>query len=102
MNAIKGVVKNGRIEIAIPPDWPEGMEVRIGPLPATETDGLREEDWSDTPEGIASWRKWYDSLEPLIMTPEEKSAWQVARSSLKDFEKARFFERAEKLRRMWP
>ena len=70
-------------------------------MPKEETLGVREEDWSDTPEAIASWLQWYDSLEPLEMTPEEEAEWQAARQAQKDFEKARLFEHAEKLRRMW-
>jgi len=60
-----------------------------------------EDDWSDTPEAIAEWLKWYDSLEALIFTKEERAAWETARSDQKEFEKATFVQRAEKLRRMW-
>jgi hypothetical protein len=41
--------------------------------------GIREEDWSNTPEAIAAWLKWYDSNEPLLFTPEEETelaAWR--------------------------
>ena len=62
---------------------------------------VREENWPDTPETIAAWLKWYDSLEPLIFTDEERAAWEAARREQKEFEKATFAERAEKLRRMW-
>jgi hypothetical protein len=37
-----------------------------------------EEGWDNSPEGIAPWLKWYDSLQPLIFTPEEEAdteAW---------------------------
>jgi hypothetical protein len=37
-----------------------------------------EEGWDNSPEGIASWLKWYDSLQPLIFTREEEAdteAW---------------------------
>jgi hypothetical protein len=29
MNAILSVVKNGRIEVDAPPDWPDGAPVRV-------------------------------------------------------------------------
>ena len=28
MNAIQSVVKNGRVEVDAPPDWPDGTPVR--------------------------------------------------------------------------
>ncbi len=33
---------------------------------------------SNSPEAIADWLEWYDSLEPLLLTPEEEAdadAW---------------------------
>ncbi len=51
MNAIKAIVKGGRIALNVPDDWPEGTEVVIEPL--TESIGLSEEDWPTTPEEIA-------------------------------------------------
>jgi hypothetical protein len=32
MNAIKGIVQNGRVNLETPPDWPEGCAVLIEPL----------------------------------------------------------------------
>jgi hypothetical protein len=32
-----------------------------------------EEDWSNSPEADADWLAWYDSLEPLEFTPEERA-----------------------------
>jgi hypothetical protein len=29
MNAIQSVVKNGRVEVDAPPDWPDGTPVRV-------------------------------------------------------------------------
>jgi uncharacterized protein (DUF433 family) len=48
MTAIKGVIKNGRIEVATPPDWPEGCEVIIEALPgAANNAGLDALAWRD-------------------------------------------------------
>lgn len=42
-----------------------------------------------------------DGIEPLIITPEEEAEWEAARKAQRDFEKARFEEKAETLRRGW-
>jgi hypothetical protein len=101
MSAIKGIYKDGRVVLETPADWPEGTEVMVHPVGSEDLLGVREEDWPETPEAIAAWLKWYDSLEPLIFTDEERVAWEAARQEQKEFEKATFAERAEKLRRMW-
>ncbi len=31
-----------------PDDWPEGIEVRIEPVPIAGSIGIRDEDWPDT------------------------------------------------------
>jgi len=44
--------------------------------PATEANS--DEAWDNSPEGIADWIRRYDSLEPLLMTPQEEAeaeAW---------------------------
>jgi hypothetical protein len=101
VQAIKGIYKNGQIELKRSANWPEGTEVVVKPVPHDETFGIREEDWSDTPEAIAEWLRWYDSLEPLIMTPEEEAEWQAARQAQKDFEKANFEKRSERIERLF-
>ncbi len=101
MNAIKATWRDGKIIPLGPIDWPEGTELMIEPLAETRTLGIREEDWPTTPEAIEQWVKWYDSLEPLIFTPEEEAAWEADRQARKEYEKSIFFEHAEKLRRMW-
>jgi hypothetical protein len=79
MYAIKAVVRNGRIETEEPLDLPDGTELLI-PLPngnATDEEDF-EEGWDTSPEAIAAWLQWYDSLEPLKMTAAEEAeaeAW---------------------------
>lgn len=51
--------------------------------PATGAD--QEEDWSNTPEAIADWLAWYDSLEPLVFTPEEEADLQDSRRRVKEY-----------------
>src|SRR5690348_7157500 len=101
MNAVKATYRNGQIVPQEPVDWPDGTELFIEPLPHAESLGMREEDWPTDPEGIARHLALMDQIEPLEMTPEEEAQWQAARQAQKEFEKAIFFEHAEKLRRMW-
>jgi hypothetical protein len=102
MDAIRATWKNGQIVLDGPVDWPEGYRLLVEPdLAPSAQIGMREEEWSNSPEAIADWLAWYDSLEPLIFAPEEEAEWEGARRAQKEFEKAHFEEWAEKLRRMW-
>jgi len=77
MNAIQSVVKNGRVEVDAPPDWPDGTPVRVelGLTGQAEYD----DESPETPEEIEAWLRWYHSLEPIVMTPEEEAAWEAER-----------------------
>jgi hypothetical protein len=95
---IKAIVRGGRLETERPIDLPDGTEVRIELLgSASEEEG----GWDNSPEGIAAWLAWADSLEPLIFTEAEPQAWETERQARKEWEKAHFQEYAEKLKRMW-
>ena len=74
MNAIKATVRDGRLEVQVPPDWPTGPKSSCNPSSPENGVGIREEDWPDTPEAVAEWLRWYDSLEPLIFTDAERAA----------------------------
>ena len=63
MSTIKAVVRNGRIETEGPLDLPEGTELLI-PIP--DRSGDDEPGWDDSPDGVAAWLDWADSLEPLV------------------------------------
>lgn len=101
MTSIKAIVKGGRLELEVPADWPDGTEVILQPVAPRDESGIAEEDWRDTPEAIAEWLKWYDAVEPLHFTDEERADWERARKEQKEFEIATFNEHADKLRRMW-
>jgi len=76
MTVIKSVVKNGRIDLVAPADWPEGCEVVIEALPqSADKIGLDESEWRDDPEALADWEAWIKTLEPLEYTPEEEAAF---------------------------
>lgn len=102
MNALQGTVKNGQIVLDDPAELPEGTRVEVLPVEvARPTLGMREEDWPTTPEGIVALVARMDQVEPGWLSPEDDAAWRAALRAQKEIEKARFFEDAETLRRMW-
>jgi hypothetical protein len=75
MSTIKAVVRNGRIETEEPLDLPEGTELLI---PVPDRSGDEELGWDNSPEGIAAWLDWADSLQPLARGEQEEAeaeAW---------------------------
>jgi hypothetical protein len=98
---LQSVNTDGHIILDNPAGLPEGCRVLVEPITEEETFGIRDDDWQGTPESIAAWVRWYDSLEPLSMMPQEEAEWRAARQAQKEREKAAFDERAEKLRRVW-
>lgn len=83
MAAIRGKIRNGKVEFDSPPAWPEGAEVLvvdpvIPSAPAEPFRMLTEEEQGDDPESIARWLAWLDSLEAARSDPEEEAelaAW---------------------------
>ena len=97
MTTIKAIIRNGRIEVDSPIDLPDGTELTI-PIPVLPpAPGSGAEDGSDTPEAIEAWIRWYDSLEPLSFTPEERAAWDAARLEQKQYELAQWEKRSQSL-----
>ncbi len=86
MNAIKATVRGGRIETEELLDLPDGTELLI-PLPKGTLDdnGDDENGWDNSPEGIAEWLRWYDSLEPLIFTAEEEADAEAWLKKMNDY-----------------
>src|SRR5712692_7207557 len=102
MQTLQGIIKNGQIVLDAPATLPEGTRVEVLPVEATRpTLGMREEDWPTTPEGIAALLARMDQVEPGWLSPEDAAAWRAALHTQKELEKSRFFDDAEKLRRMW-
>jgi hypothetical protein len=86
MKTITATWKNGHILPDEDGDWPEGCRLKIEPVQEEDaTIGVREEDWSNSPEAIANWLKWYDSLEPLEFTPEEEADIAAWRQKVKEY-----------------
>lgn len=86
MTVIKSVVKNGRVEIKTPPDWPEGREVMIELMPAAaEKIGLDESEWRDDPASLADWEAWIKTVQPLQFTPDEEAAFARFRAEMRRY-----------------
>lgn len=81
MNAIRAVVRGGRIETDEPLDLPDGTELRI-PLPAPVDDV--EEGWDTSPEAIAAWIERDKAAEPPNFDLAE---WEAAMKWLKERER---------------
>ena len=96
MTWIKATVTGGRLNVDVPPDWPDGTEVEIHPLEKAAAD-----DDAMSPEEIARLLAAMDQLEPLHLTDAERAAWEAERHARKDWEKAQFAQHAGKLQRMW-
>jgi len=94
MNAILGVVKNGRIEVDAPPDWPDGAPVRVelGSNPKAT-----DEERPETPEEIEEWLRRFREIEPIEMTPEEEASWAAALKAQKEFDIANAIERDRRI-----
>jgi hypothetical protein len=94
MISIQATIKDRRLEVNVPDDWPDGTQVEIHPLGQSD-------DLPMTAEEIARTLAAMDQVEPLEMTDTEWAAWQAERQARKEWEKAHFAEHAEKLRRLW-
>jgi hypothetical protein len=72
MDAIRGTVKSGRLELETLLDWPDGTEVRVElTLIPPEGMGINESAWRDDADSLADWESWIKTIEPLEFTPDE-------------------------------
>lgn len=86
MSAIRGTFRDGKIVFDTPPDWPDGKTVLVtDPGEGDELVMLTEDEQGDDPESIARWLAWFDSLEPLRMTPEDEASLNEWRAKMKAF-----------------
>jgi hypothetical protein len=98
MNAIRAKVRKGKVETAEPLDLPDGTEILI--VPPDDPHHV-EAGWDDSPEGIAAWLKWFDSLEPVVFTPEEQAAWNKDKEERRKWEFEQSDERDQRLRKLF-
>lgn len=101
MYRIKGTYKGGQVVLGQPADWPEGTEVLVEPIPRERTLGLREEDGPADPQGIGRHLALMDRIEPPVMTPADEAAWQAAREAQKEFERASWDRRGQKIEELF-
>ena len=94
MTTIKATVKDRRLELQVPADWPDGIEVEIHPFQEALGEAM-------SPAEIARTLAAMDRIEPFEMTEAERVEWEAQRQAQKDREKAQFAAQADKLRRMW-
>lgn len=97
MNTIKATIKGRRLELDVPADWPDGIEVEIYPV----VDGKNPEEEQISAEEIARTLEAMDRVEPFKLTEAEMTAWETERQARKERDKAEFAENANKLRRDW-
>jgi hypothetical protein len=111
MSAIRGTFIDGKIVPDAPVNWTNETRVvmeainqtRIGEEEHggnTETLGMSEEKWDDSPKGIAAWLAWYETLPPFL-TPDEEAAWKQAREEDKAQELKQWQERSLKLEKLF-
>lgn len=83
MSKVSAIWKNGQVVLQQPATWPEGSQLRIEAV--DDKPGLSEEEWANSPEAITDWIHWYDSLEPLQITPEDEADLAAWRRRIKEY-----------------
>lgn len=96
MTPIRAVIHGRRLEIDVPPDWPDGAEVEIHPVENGANDNA-----AMSPEEIAGALAAMERIVPLEMTAAERDAWEAERQARKECEKAEFAKHIDKLRSHW-
>ena len=85
MHAIKATWTKGQIVPAEPVDWPEGSELLVEPLQASEKIGLDEAEWDDSPEAIAEWIAAVERIEPMVWAPGEREEYERFREEIRNY-----------------
>lgn len=65
MTTIRAVVLGRRIDVPAPEGLPDGTEVLVELSPLGTKIGLDESEWSDSPEALADWAAWLDTIETI-------------------------------------
>jgi hypothetical protein len=82
---MKGVVRNGRVEVVEPINLPDGTEVTITGHANGKFIGLPDNNRSMTPEEIAQSLAAMDRVEPFDMTDEERAKADAWEKSLNEY-----------------
>ena len=83
------------LELNVPADWPDGIEVEIHPL------GQGAEVGEMSPQEICATLAAMDRVEPFVLTEAEQAAWDRDRQAARESDKAKFPAEAERLHGMW-
>lgn len=109
METVLGTYRDGQITLERPVDWPNGaaLEVRLGASVSTSFHAQQEERCVDgskppcTPEEIEEWLKWFDSIEPLGMSPEEEARLEADREEFNEFNKQAMRKQWDEMEKMF-
>jgi hypothetical protein len=85
MNPIRATWTQGEIVPAEPVVWPEGTELVVEPASATMGFGLEESRWRDDADALAAWEAWANTIEPRVLTDDERAAWAAYESEQRRF-----------------
>jgi hypothetical protein len=85
MESIKAAWINGQILPLEPVAWPEGMELVVEPALADSSWGLLESQWRSDPQAIAEWDAWLATLQPRILTNQERTELAAYESEHRQF-----------------
>lgn len=92
---VRGVVRNGRVEVDEPLALPDGAEVIVRGWTASPDDA------PPTADEVAATLRAMDAVEPVEWTADEMTAWEAERRERREREKAAFAARSEVLRGVW-
>ena len=97
MDTIRTTVQNGRIDVHLAADFPDGTEVEIRISPASADYKTADGVPNETPDAIEASLERLMSIEPLIFSPEQKAAWDAAEAERKRWEKDYFMEWSDRI-----
>ena len=98
MTTLKGIIQHGQVVLPQPTDLPDGTEVEIVPVGLT---GSTDDEGPVTADEIARTLAAMERVQPFEMSDQERAAIEADRRARKEWEKARFNERADRLQEMW-
>lgn len=101
MSVITGTVRNGLIVLDDAANLPDGSRVVVHPIDSVATIGVSEAEWPDTPEAIADWITWHDSLEAIELSATDEQALEAFRLRQKELGEYAFDERLDRLQKIW-
>jgi hypothetical protein len=82
---VKGVIRNGRVEVAEPINLPDGSEVTITGSANGQPRGLADSDRPMTPHEIAETLATMDKVEPFEMSDEDRAAAEAWERKVNDY-----------------